>query len=139
MLLTWLLNVLLALLNLSLALIGCGMHAGAATISLGAGLVAVAAHGGAGPVASEPASARCIVTDLMLNPAVAADQAVIAVAASVRARPAGCRYSGCLPRWCCYAIVVIGCHPLLLFRFPLLLLLLLFLLMVFLVMYVLWL
>jgi hypothetical protein len=44
-LLTWLLRVLLALLSLSLALIGGGMHAGASAIGLGAGLVAVAAHG----------------------------------------------------------------------------------------------
>ena len=51
MLLTWLL-VLLALLILSLALIGGGMHAGASSIRLGAGLVAIAAHGGAGLVAS---------------------------------------------------------------------------------------
>ena len=92
-LLTWLLEVLLALLTLalltltlltlSLALIGGGMHAGASAIGLGAGLVAIAAHGGAGLVASEPAGAL-IVSDRALDPSVTADQAVIAVAASVR-------------------------------------------------------
>jgi hypothetical protein len=81
MLLTWLL-VLLALLILSLALIGGGMHAGATAIRLCSGLVAIAAYGGAGLVAPEPASAF-IVTDLVLDPSVATDQAAIAVAASV--------------------------------------------------------
>jgi hypothetical protein len=86
-LLPWLLEVLLALLTLSLALIGGGMHAGASAIGLGAGLVAIAAHGGAGLVASQPAGAF-IVTGLVLDPSVAADQAVIAVAAAVwRIRP----------------------------------------------------
>ena len=87
-LLTWLLGVLLALLTLTLltltlALIGSGMHAGASAIGVGAGLVAIAAHGGAGLVASEPAGAL-IVSDRVLDPSVTADQAVIAVAASVR-------------------------------------------------------
>ena len=82
-LLTWLLEVLLALLTLSLALIGGGMHAGASAIRRGTGLVAIAAHGGAGLVASDPAGA-IIVSDRVLNPSVAADQAVIAVAATVR-------------------------------------------------------
>src|ERR1700689_552206 len=81
MLLTWLL-VLLALLILSLALIGGGMHAGASSIRLGAGLVAIAAHGGAGLVASQSAGAF-IVSVLVLDSSVAADQAVIAVAATV--------------------------------------------------------
>ena len=86
-LLPWLLEVLLALLTLSLALIGRGMHAGASAIRLGAGLVAIAAHGGAGLVAYQPAGAF-IVTGLVLDPSVAADQAVIAVAAAVwRIRP----------------------------------------------------
>src|SRR3984885_2043199 len=88
MLLTWLLEVLLAhlglpLLALSLALIGRGMHAGAAAIRLGTGLVAIAIHEGTRLFASEPACAF-IVTGLVLNSTVAADQAVIAVAASVR-------------------------------------------------------
>src|ERR1700679_2415653 len=59
------------------------MHAGASAIGLGTGLVAIAAHGGAGLVASEPAGAW-IVSDRVLDPSVTADQAVIAVAASVR-------------------------------------------------------
>ena len=63
MLLTWLLEVLLTrllgvllahlalpLLTLSLLLIGGGTHAGASAIRLGAGLVAIAAHGGTGLV-----------------------------------------------------------------------------------------
>ncbi len=50
---------------------------------VGTGLVAVATHGGAGLVASEPAGAF-VVTGLVLDSSVAADQAVIAVAASVR-------------------------------------------------------
>ena len=82
-LLTWLLEMLLALLTLSLALVGGGMHAVASAIGLDAGLVAVAAHGGPGLVASEPADAG-LIADLMLDPSVAADQPVIAVAASVR-------------------------------------------------------
>ena len=122
--------MLLPLLALSLALIGCGTHAGASAIRLGAGLVAIAAHGGAGLFASEPASAFAG-TGLVLNSSVAADQAVIAVAASVRhIRPvAVVAVVG--------FIAVVGSFerlPLLLFRFPLLLLLLLFLLMLFLVM-----
>ncbi len=87
-LLTWLLLVLLAwlllaLLTLSLALIGGGMHAGASAIGRGTGLVAIATHGGARLVTSEPAGA-IIVSDRTLNPSVAADQAVIPVAATVR-------------------------------------------------------
>lgn len=82
-LLTWLLEVLLALLTLALALIGGGVHAGASAVGVGTGPVAVATHGGPGLVASEPAGAL-IVTNLVLNPSVAADQPVIAVAATVR-------------------------------------------------------
>ena len=78
-LLAWLLKVLL---GRSLALIGGGMHAGATAIRFGTGLVAIAAHGGAGRVATEPAG-TLIVSDLVLDPSVAADQAVIAVAATV--------------------------------------------------------
>ena len=78
-LLAWLLKVLL---GRSLALIGGGMHAGATAIRFGTGLVAIAAHGGAGRIASEPAG-TLIVSDLVLDPSVAADQAVIAVAATV--------------------------------------------------------
>lgn len=81
-LLTWLLKVLLALLDRSLTLIGSGMHASATAIRLGTGLVTIAAHGGAGLIASQPAGAL-IVSDLVLNPSVAADQAVITVAATV--------------------------------------------------------
>ena len=98
MLLTRLLEALLAhlalpLLTLSLLVISCGMHAGASAIRLGSGLVAVAAHGGAGLLVSQPPSAfivaelvlnSSVVTGLVLNSTVAADQAVIAVAASVR-------------------------------------------------------
>ena len=82
-LLTWLLKVLLARLNLPLALIGGGMHAGASAIGLGTGPIAVATHGGPGLITSQPGGAL-IVTNLMLDPSIAADQAVIAVAASVR-------------------------------------------------------
>lgn len=91
-LLAWLLEVLLAqltlpLLALSLLLIGCGMHAGASAIRLSAGLAAIAAHDGARLFASEPAGAFTF-TGLVLNSSVAADQAMIAVAATVRhARP----------------------------------------------------
>ena len=83
-LLTWLLEVLLALLNRPLALKGGGMHAGAPAIRRGTSPVAVATHGGPGLVAREPAGALLIVTDLVLDSSVAADQPVIAVAASVR-------------------------------------------------------
>ena len=125
--------LLLPLLALSLALIGCGTHAGASAIRLGAGLVAIAAHGGAGLFASEPASAFAV-TGLVLNSSVAADQAVIAVAASVRhVRPvavvAVVGFIGVVERF-----PLLNRLPLLLFRFPLLLLLLLFLVMLFLVM-----
>ena len=68
--------MLLALLGGSLALIGGGMHAGSTAIRFGTGLVAIAAHGGAGGVASEPA-VTFIVSDLVLNPSIAADQAVV--------------------------------------------------------------
>ncbi len=124
-LLTWLL-VLLALLIRSLALIGGGMHAGASAIRLGAGPVAIAAHGGAGLVISQPAGAF-IVNGLVLDSSVAADQAMIAVAATVwHIRPVA-------------VVPVVGLIAgvvtvVLLFLFPLLLLLLLFLLMLFLVM-----
>src|ERR1700722_15755008 len=47
------------------SLIGCRVHAGATTISLCAGGVAVAAHGRAGPVAPERAGA-IVGTSLML-------------------------------------------------------------------------
>ena len=102
-LLTWLLEVLLALLNRPLALKRRGVHAGAPAIRRGTGPVAVTIHGGAGLVIREPAGALLIVSglvldssvaaDLMLDPvaadlvldsSVAADQAVIAVAATVR-------------------------------------------------------
>src|SRR5580704_4327853 len=83
-LLTWLLKVLRGpSLALWLALIGCGMHAGSSAIRLGTGLVAIAVHEGAGLFASEPAGAF-IASGLMLNSSVATDQAVIAVATSVR-------------------------------------------------------
>ncbi len=59
------------------------MLAGSPAIRLGAGLVAIATHGRTGAVASE-AAGTLVVTGLVLNSSVAADQAVIAVAASVR-------------------------------------------------------
>jgi hypothetical protein len=52
-LLAWLLDVLLPLLALPLLalplpLVGCGVHAGASAHRVGAGLVTIATHGGAG-------------------------------------------------------------------------------------------
>lgn len=58
------------------------MHAGTAAIRLGAGKVSVAAHRGAWPLAPEQVGVL-VVTGLMLDAAVATDQAVITVAASV--------------------------------------------------------
>ena len=58
------------------------MHAGATAIRLGTGLVAVAAHSGAGLITSKPACVLAV-NGLVLNPSIAADQALIAVAASV--------------------------------------------------------
>jgi hypothetical protein len=58
------------------------MHAGTAAIRFVAGLVTIAAHGRAGPVATD-CIAAIAVNGLVLNASVASDQAVISVAAAI--------------------------------------------------------
>lgn len=86
-LLTWLLEVLLTLLNRPLALKGRGVHAGAPAIRRGTGRVAVAIHGGPGLVVREPAGALRIVADLALDSSVAADLMLDPVAADLALDP----------------------------------------------------